>query len=281
MAGSKVKIWVGLGTYVLASSVGSAWAQSAADHGSHHGSSIQIAQATHSHGGQGGEGGEEGGEAGAENALQGLSGDQAFLANILMIRGHLNVGSELYAMGRPNDSLPHYLHPVEEIYGELTAEMEEHSIPPFRADLEKLANLAKRKAPVDQVQAQTEVVLGKLRDATAFLPTSDPSFMVPVVLGVLKTAADEYGAAFEGGVIANPVEYQDALGFARVANAAVEIMVPALTTKDAEAANTLREQVNTLLQAWPSVVPAKKPARTAAEFSGTLSRIELASSRLR
>jgi hypothetical protein len=91
MAGSKVKIWMGLGAYVLASGVGTALAQTSdVDHSIHGKHGIQIAQATH--GSHGGEGGEKG-EGGESAALAGLNEEQAYLANIAMIRGHLNVGN--------------------------------------------------------------------------------------------------------------------------------------------------------------------------------------------
>jgi hypothetical protein len=93
--------------------------------------------------------------------------------------------------------------------------------------------------------------------------------------------ADEYAEAFEGETIGNPVEYQDSLGFARVANAMVEVLTPALTAKDAEATHQLREQMNTLLTTWPAVTPKKTAVRTAAEVSGLVSRIEFATARLR
>ena len=53
----------------------------------------------------------------------------------------------------------------------------------------------------------------------------------------------------------------------------VELMTPALTTKDADAANQLREQMNTLLTTWPAVTPAKKAVRSASEVSALVSRI--------
>jgi hypothetical protein len=280
MAGSKVKIWVGLGAYVLASGVGTAWTQTPdAGHSVHGKHAVQIAQA-----GQGGEGGEEGGEAGESKALEGLNEEQAYLANIAMIRGHLNVGNELYAAGKTNDALPHFLHPVEELYAELKEVMEEKHVSPFKADLEKLSDLVKRKVPVQQVQAQTEVVLTRLTDASAVVPANtlaDPAFALPIVVGLLRTVVDEYKEAFEGETIANPVEYQDSLGFARVANAMVEVLTPALTAKDADAAHQLREQMNTLLTTWPAVTPKKKAVRTAAEVSALVSRIEFATARLR
>ena len=77
--------------------------------------------------------------AGESKALAGLNEEQAYLANIAMIRGHLNVGNELYAAGKASDSLPHFLHPVEELYGELKEVMDEKHVAPFKADLEKLS----------------------------------------------------------------------------------------------------------------------------------------------
>src|SRR4051794_21865943 len=304
MAGSKVKIWVGLGAYVLASGVGTSLGQTSdADHSIHGKHGVQIAQATHnghgSEGSEGGEGGEagkggggkgqggeggEGGEAGESKALTGLNEEQAYLANISMIRGHLNVGNELYAAGKTSDALPHFLHPVEELYGELKEVMDEKHVSPFKADLEELSDLVKRKVPTQQVQAQTEVVLTRLTEATSVIPANtlaDPAFALPVVVGVLRTVTEEYGEAFEGEVIANPVEYQDSLGFARVANAMIEVMTPALTAKDADAARQLREQMNTLLTTWPTVTPTKKAVKTASELSGLVSRIEFATARLR
>jgi hypothetical protein len=201
-----------------------------------------------------------------------------------MIRGHLNVGNELYAASKTSDALPHFLHPVEELYGELKEVMDEKRVSPFKADLEKLSGLVKRKVPAQQVQEQTEVVLTRLTEATSVIPANtlaDPAFALPIVIGVLRTVTDEYTEAFEGDTIANPVEYQDSLGFARVANAMVEVMAPALTAKDADAANQLREQMNTLLTTWPAVTPAKKAVRSAAEVSALVSRIEFATARLR
>ncbi len=162
--------------------------------------------------------------------------------------------------------------------------MEEKRVPPFKADLEKLSGLVKRKVPAQQVQEQTEVVLTRLTEATSVIPANtlaDPAFALPVVVGMLRTVTDEYTEAFEGDTIANPVEYQDSLGFARVANAMVEVMTPALTAKDADATNQLREQMNTLLTTWPTVTPAKKAVRSAAEVSALVSRIEFATARLR
>ena len=95
---------------------------------------------------------------------------------------------------------------------------------------------------------------------------ADPTFALPVVVGMLRTVTDEYTEAFEGDTIANPVEYQDSLGFARVANAMVEVMTPALTAKDADAANQLREL---------------KAVKSATEVSSLVSRIEFATARLR
>jgi hypothetical protein len=280
MAGSSLKLWVGLGSYVLVGATAAA-----ADPGDH-GSAAkpaweQVAQAAHQHG-AGGEGG-EGGEGGAD-PLAGLGEDQAYLANVAMIRGHLDVGRELYGAGRTGDALPHFVHPVEEIYPGIKAELEEHGVAPFLADLERLAALAKAKAPAKEVEAQLGTVGAALDRAVAFVPAEarrDPAFAMPVVVGLLRTAADEYGEAVEGKRVVNVAEYQDSLGFVREARRWVEGMAPALGAKDKQAAADLSKGLDALGKAYPSVQPPKQAAMEKGAYEAAVSRVELTASRLK
>src|SRR3546814_12404487 len=49
-----------------------------------------------------------------------------------------------------------------------------------------------------------------------------PAVVANVVIGLLRTAADEYEAAIVDGKFANVVEYQDSLGFVRTARRLIE-----------------------------------------------------------
>ena len=61
-------------------------------------------------------------EAGEGNEAKGLASlppELAFAVRIALIRGHLLVGDELVKQQQWNAALPHFLHPGEEIYGDI------------------------------------------------------------------------------------------------------------------------------------------------------------------
>jgi hypothetical protein len=118
------KIWVGLGTALLATSPAAqaddtraSW--QVAQHQGH-----AVAQAE-------GEGEGEGG--GAE-----LPAGLRFYRDVELIRGHLLVGNELVEAGRWADALPHFLHPEEEIYNSLREGLKTYKVSPFLTALKAL-----------------------------------------------------------------------------------------------------------------------------------------------
>lgn len=287
MTRRRIKIWSGLGTYVMAGAglaLGGPAAAEAPRADSALGRPAQIAEAPkadeakpHPHGHQGGEGGERG-------AGDDASPDQAFMLQLLLIRGHLRVGAELVAAGMWNDAMPHYLHPAEEIYKELAPALARRKIAPFEADLAALARLVKAKAGHAAVETAQAALTAKLDAAAATLGAgtlTQPAFVLAVAERLLNAAAGEYGAAVENGRIANPVEYQDSRGFVWAAEAFVQGIAPALKAKDAAALAAVETGFAALKQAWPSAAPPPKALATPAEVQAGVSRIALAMSRLR
>ena len=174
MTERKIKIWSGLGRYVLAGT-GLALASPAAadtprlaDVPAAHAGPTQLAETAkpaekpHQH--EGGEGGEQG------NAID-APPDEAFMLRLLLIKGHLKVGRELVEQTRWNDALPHFLHPAEEIYKSLAPALAERKIAPFDQDLAALAALVKAKKGAAEVIRAQEALLAKL----AAVPRSPPS----------------------------------------------------------------------------------------------------------
>jgi hypothetical protein len=292
MTGRRIKLWSGIGSYVIAGT-GLALAPPALADTARIpeppstllARPAQLAETAkpdakpHKH-----EGGEQGGEGGERGAAQNASPDEAFLLRMLLIKGHLRVGRELIQQNRWNDALPHYLHPVEEIYKELAPGLAERKIAPFDKDLEALAALVKAKnRPTEVAKAQT-ALQAKL-DAAAGSITAEtrqrPAFTLAVAEKLLDTAADEYKEALEGGRIANPVEYQDSRGFVWTAEELVRGMAPALKAKDAQAYAAVESGFATLKRAWPAAVPGKGAAVPEPQVRANISRIALAMSRLR
>src|SRR5262249_4793743 len=89
--------------------------------------------------------GPEAGEAGGTKDLSTLPPPLALAPRIALLRGHLLVGDELVKQQQWNAALPHFLHPTEEIYGDIKGELAEYKVPPFDAALKALSDVVKAK----------------------------------------------------------------------------------------------------------------------------------------
>ncbi len=283
----KIRIWAGMGTWLLAGTGAlglggdaQAAAQQSGTVAQADDAGLQVAQASHGHGHgmQGAAQGGEGGERGEAGALAGANPDQALAAQLLLIRGHLAVGKELYEMNRADDALPHYLHPSEEIYEELEPALKQRRISGFEQELGVLAGAVKAKRPAAEVAKLQERVVAKLDMAMNGVPEATrakAAFAAGTAVLVLKVAAEEYEAAIENGRIANAVEYQDSRGFVTASRVFVHQHEKAMHVQDAKAYEAIVKALDDLAKAYPSVVPPEKPQVSAGAFRAAVSSVEL------
>lgn len=267
-----LKLWMGIGTFALLG----AGADAAELHGKGHADHppIQVAQDAHQHG-AGGEGG-EGGEGGQEkDAFSEAPASEALVGRLLMLKGHLSVGKELYAAGRLDDAAPHYLHPAEEIYGLVEGELKKRKLNQFDKDLKALAELVKGKKPAAEVFAKQEAVVAKVDKAIAGADKKAPAFTMGVLPGVLATAADEYKEAFAEGKLVNVVEYQDARGFVTAARGYVSSHARDLSAKDKDAYGKLATNLDAIAKAFPTAVPPQPVVMDAGAVQALVSKVEL------
>jgi hypothetical protein len=222
------------------------------------------------------------GEGGEAKGLANLPPELAFAARIALLRGHLLVGDELVKQQQWNAALPHFLHPTEEIYGDIKDQLAEYKVPPFEAALKVLARVVKARKSGDYPDA-----LKPVQDALAAADTgmkakqSDwPGFVVEAAVETLKAAAGEYQQTIVGGRIAKPVEYQDARGFIWQADRMIESVAPELQKKDATALGQVRAGLAELKKAFPSPMPPRTPVKDGGAVLGDVSRIELAAGKL-
>ena len=158
---------------------------------------------------------QDAGEGGEAKSLANLPPELAFAARIALLRGHLLVGDELVKQQQWNAALPHFLHPTEELYGDLKDKLDEYKVAPFDGALKALADVVKARKTADYAKAQ-KTVTDALAAADAAMKdrTGDwPAFVVEVAVEALKAATGEYQQAIVDGKLAKPVEYQDARGF--------------------------------------------------------------------
>jgi hypothetical protein len=286
------KVWVGLGTAILVTPHAPAIAKAPPPIPAHAVASaapdsgrIVVAQGAHAKGhavttkttgGEGDEGGGGAKDAGLEPALR-------FYRDIQLIRGHLLVGDELVKDGRWKEALPHFLHPSEEIYGKINADLKTYGVPPFATALKALAQTVKAKNK-DAYAGALAAVEERLVAADRGLRTKEenwPYFAIETALETLRTAADEYEEAVKGGKIANVVEYQDSRGFVWQAERLFTGVADDLAKKDADAVGAVRAAFADLKGAWPGAMPPPKPAKDLSQVLSDISKIELQLGRFR
>jgi hypothetical protein len=227
--------------------------------------------------------GQDAGEGGEAKGLADLPPDLAFAARIALLRGHLLVGDELVKQQQWNAALPHFLHPTEEIYGDISDQLADYQVPPFDAALQALAGVVKaKKGGNDYAKALKSVNEALAAADTGLKATQDnwPGFMVEAAVEALKAAAGEYQQAIVGGRIAKPVEYQDARGFVWQADRMIQSVAPDLQKKDAKALADMRAGLAELKKAFPSPMPPRTPVKDHGAVLGDVSRIELAAGKL-
>ena len=223
----------------------------------------------------------EGGEAGEAGAA-GLDPRVKFFRNMGLVRGHLLVGDELVKQGRWDDALPHFHHPIEELYASIRPTLQGQGIHQFDAALKALAQTVKAKK-MDAYEAAWKTVDQEMTSATKAMG----KFLKPrlgmtmqTVLAMLKSAASEYEEAIENGRLANPVEYQDSRGFVWYADILVEGIAGDLEKVDKDALTQVRAGFTELKKAWPAPVPPETPVKDHETVLADISRIELAASPL-
>jgi hypothetical protein len=272
----KTKIWLGVGAFVLAgsdatttsaipplaaetSSGVSGLPARSPDTAASPAASRGVVMAQHA--------GHDAGEGGESQGLANLPPDLAFAARVTLLRGHLLVGDELVRQQQWNAALPHFLHPTEEIYGDIKDQLAEYRVPPFDAALKTLSDVVKAKK-------------GGADAGMKAKQANWPGFVVEAAVEALKAATGEYQQAVVGNRIAKPVEYQDARGFILQADRMIESVAPDLQQKDPAALGQVRAGLVELKKVFPSPMPPRTPVKDYGGVLAEVSKIELAAGKL-
>jgi hypothetical protein len=201
-----------------------------------------------------------------------------FYRDIELMRGHLLVGQQLIELDLWDEALPHFLHPTEELYGVMERYIKLHRMPPFRRELQSLAQTVKARREGAYRQA-LKVVDQRLDAALAVAKR----FMMPVrtftirsAIAVLRVAQSEYEASMADGRFVKPVEYQDSRGFVWQAERMIE---GAGRPIDAQSLAKVHGAFAKLKTAWPAPMPPPKPILEVGQVSSLISEIELHTSR--
>lgn len=142
--------------------------------------------------------------------------DIDFLFRLGMLEGHLIVGHELLQARRNGLALPHFGHPVRELYDDIADTVVAKRLAPFDVQLIRL-EAAVAAAPgspeTEALYLATIRTVQQARLATpAALRDSVPA-MIRICADTIDAAAGEYGEALNRGRIDALVEYHDSRGY--------------------------------------------------------------------
>jgi hypothetical protein len=142
--------------------------------------------------------------------------DAKLFFQLALLEGHLRIGRELVEAGRYQQALPHFGHPVRELYGDIRPLLQRRNVPQFYRDLVRLEALAAGSPGSPEFRATFDKVMQETRAARASIPVemqAKSAFRLRIAANVLRTAAQEYRNAVVAGKVENAVEYHDARGF--------------------------------------------------------------------
>lgn len=196
--------------------------------------------------------------------------DAEFLFRLGMLQGHLMVGHDLLKAGKPKLGLPHFGHPVRELYDDVKDYVTEKHIPPFEAALVDLESAAAKAPDSAETETKYQAVIAALeqaRDATPASVRASVPAMVEICADTIDAAAGEYGEAINKGRIDDLVEYHDSRGFISYVGALVDKLSAA---HPSAADSSLIERFKPILAKAQAIVapliPPETPSKSVADY---------------
>lgn len=138
------------------------------------------------------------------------------LFKIGLLEGHLMVGRELIEANQPRLALPHFGHPVRELYDDIQGELKRRGVTAFDGELIALEAMVAGKPRDPAAMARYDGVIRILGAVRATVPSGlldSERFMLGVLGEVATIASEDYSESIEGGRIEKPVEYHDSRGY--------------------------------------------------------------------
>jgi hypothetical protein len=130
---------------------------------------------------------------------------------VAFMAGHVMAGLALYRAGAPEEAAPHLLHPVSETHAAERAGLDELGFDP--ATFEAVSRALEAGRPANEV----ERLLNGAEANLASMMRRAGGDRMEIISYLMDVLEEEYAIGVTDGVITDPGEYQDAFGFAQVA----------------------------------------------------------------
>jgi hypothetical protein len=199
-----------------------------------------------------------------------VADDTDFLFRLGLMEGHLMVAHELLQAKHPEMALPHFGHPVRELYDDISPYLEAHRFPAFDRELailEAAAASAPASAQTEQRYQGVIEIVHKARTLTPVGVRNSMPEMIRICAETIDAASGEFNGALERGRVESLVEYHDSRGF--LAYVSQELRAMTDTHKDAGSQGVLGRFRDLLAKAeWivEPLVPDPTPRATVTQF---------------
>jgi hypothetical protein len=197
-----------------------------------------------------------------------------------LMEGHLLIGKALADGGMMSDALPHFGHPIEEIYDYIKPAFAARGVPEFALELEDLEAQMKRTASAEAKAAKDDLAsnayvlalvrIDALRRSIPEATRTQPAFLLRMIGQMIDNAGDDLAESIEGGRIRNRVEYHDAVGFARYAETLLQESAGRLGKPGDDAARELRK----VMPAFAALKPPSRPSVSPATVQQAAARVK-------
>ncbi len=200
--------------------------------------------------------------------------DVAFLGRLKMMRGHIGAALAMAEAGDAAEAKEHFKHPSSEILPEIAADLTARKLGALGPALDKVV-ASLDGDDLDATRKATEELLVEIAAAEASIEPAKMSAkgIVPqTMVLLLRTAATEYGVAYEYGKISNRVEYHDGSFFVTEAAKLLAVIEPEVAQRDPAAIKKIKTSWAELEKAWPGV---QAPAEAAVPVSKLLALVTI------
>ena len=204
--------------------------------------------------------------------------DQAdLLLKLGLMEGHLRIGKDLIAAKHPELALPHFGHPVRELYGDVGPELDKRGLSQFDGELVALEALAAGKPGDQAFNTQFDKVMKIVAAVRATVPApllNDQAFMLGVLTEVATVGAEDYNESIEGGKIAKPVEYHDSRGYLEYADTEMQRLKARPELQSSTRLAAFQGKLNQLRAIVGPLLPPKTPIKSVADYKAIVGQMK-------
>lgn len=201
------------------------------------------------------------------------------LFKIGLLEGHLMVGRELIEADQARLALPHFGHPVRELYDDISGELKRRGVSGFDGELISLEALAAGKPNDAAFATQYHKVMGVITAVRATVPAGlldNERFVLGVLGEIAMIASEEYSESIEGDRIEKPIEYHDSRGYLAYADNELRRLEGRPDLKGSASLALARAKLVEMRAIVGPLLPPERPLRTVAQYKAVVAQFKLA-----